>query len=168
MKIIICVMFIMLSISILAIDLRPVGNVDIERYSGKWFEFAKYPNRFQRNCKISTATYTLKENGDIKVFNECITLDNSYKNIRGRAWIPNLSEPGKLKVRFFWPFSANYWIVGLDEDYYWAIVSEPKKRFLWILTRDTSLSKDQWKEIEKVLLYYDFEIERLEFTYSLD
>ena len=123
--------------------LKPVAALDVQRYLGKWYEIARYPNWFQRNCAGAvTATYTRREDGKIGVLNECRTrsLDGPVQSIAGKAWVTGEAPDfGKLKVQFFWPFSANYWVVALDPDYQWAIVGEPSRKYLWILARTPSL-----------------------------
>ena len=52
-------------------ELQVVPYVDIERYLGKWYEIALYPNWFEKGCFRSTAFYEKLENGQIKVTNQC-------------------------------------------------------------------------------------------------
>lgn len=113
-------------------------SVDLERYSGRWFEIARYDVSFQRGCEGVTAQYRALENGEVEVINACRKggLDGELDTITGRARVADGSNGAKLKVSFFGPFFfGDYWVIDLAEDYSWAVVSEPAGRFLWILSR---------------------------------
>lgn len=138
-------------------ELQVVDFVDTERYLGTWYEVAAIPQWFQRDCIKSRAEYSLLDSGDIKVVNLCSTKDNE-KRIEGKAWITDNVTNAKLKVQFFWPFSGNYWIIELDSEYQFAVVGEPDRDALWILSRTPQ--PDQ--EILEELLY------RVEFIHGYD
>ena len=122
-------------------ELRVAASVDLARYAGKWFEIARLPNFFQRQCVTdTTATYTIRPDGRIEVLNECRRSDGSIDRIKGTAKPANKDGAGgKLRVSFFWPFYGNYWIIDLDPDYRWAVVGEPRRRYLWVLSREPTL-----------------------------
>ena len=141
--------------------------VELDSYLGKWYEFAKFPNRFQKDCTNSTATYTLRRDGKIEVFNQCIDKSGKEKSIKGKAWIADAKTNAKLKVQFFWPFRADYWIIGIADDYEWAIVSGPSKKYLWILTRNQYLNQNQWEKINDILTMNNFEIDKLEIYFEV-
>jgi len=122
---------------------RSVERVDLARYLGKWYEIAAFPMFFQRQCVgDTTAEYSFRDDGDIRVVNRCRTADG-FDEAVGRAWAVEGIGNGQLKVSFFWPFRSDYWIVGLDEDYRWAVVGNPERKYLWILSRTPALPKDQ-------------------------
>ena len=123
--------------------LRVVPSVDLSRYAGKWYEVARLPNRFQRDCAAGvTATYTLRPDGKITVLNQCRTADGRLKSAKGTARVAAREGPNtKLKVTFFWPFSGNYWIIDLDPEYRWAVVGEPDRKYLWILSREPRIDE---------------------------
>ncbi len=136
--------------------LRVVPSVDLVRYSGTWYEIARLPNRFQRQCVGDVkATYTLLEDGEIRVINSCMNEDGETESVEGRARRKNGEEPSsKLEVRFapaflsFLPFVwGDYWIIDLDPDYAYAVVGEPKREYLWILARSPDLSNDLYEKI---------------------
>ena len=118
-------------------SLTVVDSVDVERYIGTWYEIASYPAWFAKECTAATAEYSLRENGKIRVINRCRkrSMDGPQKEAKGKAEIVDTVTNAKLKVWFFWPFKGNYWIIDLDEDYQWAVVGEPKRKYLWILSR---------------------------------
>ena len=117
--------------------------MDLARYAGKWYEIARLPNRFQRDCAANTtATYTLRPDGKITVVNECRKADGRTKSAKGTARVADPKGPNtKLKVTFFWPFSGNYWIIDLDPEYRWVVVGEPGRDYLWILSREPRLDE---------------------------
>jgi apolipoprotein D and lipocalin family protein len=116
--------------------LRTVDKVDLTRYAGKWFEIATIPMSFQKGCTGVTATYTIRPDGDVDVVNTCRkeTLDGPERQATAKAWSVDPSN-AKLVVRFFWPFTGDYWIIDLDPDYRWAVVGHPSREYLWILSR---------------------------------
>lgn len=127
-------------------DLEVVPNIDLKRYTGKWYEIARLPNRFQKGCVNTTAKYTLLEDGSIEVLNECGKGKN-IDRIKGKAKVADKGEMAKLKVTFFWPFYAPYWIIGLGKDYEWAVVGTPSRKYLWLLSRTPKMDKILYQSI---------------------
>lgn len=130
--------------------LAVVGEVDLDRYLGRWFEIASFPQRFQRGCVATTATYSRLGEGRIRVENECRdeTFDGELRRVEGVAWLADPQEsPAKLKVQFFWPFRGDYWIIELDPDYRWAVVGHPAREYLWILSRTPTLDEALYQRI---------------------
>jgi len=123
--------------------LDTVEFVDLERYLGTWFEIASYPAWFQKNCTASTAEYSMRDDGAIQVINRCRKggLDGKPKTSKGKATVVDRETNAKLKVSFFWPFKGNYWIIDLDDDYRWVVVGEPKRKYLWILSRSAQMDE---------------------------
>lgn len=129
---------------------RVVDRFDLDRYLGKWYEIARMPNSFQRGCVAATAIYTKLEAGGIRVENECREggLNGERRRIEGRAWAAGEgTEAAKLKVQFFWPFRGDYWIIELDEEYRWAVVGHPTRRYLWILSRTPAIAPQLYERI---------------------
>lgn len=114
---------------------RAVASMDLPRYLGKWYEIAAFPMYFQRNCiSDTTAEYTLRPDGEINVRNRCRT-EEGHDEANGHAWVNDAAHPAQLKVSFFWPFRSDYWVIGLDTEYRWAVVGNPNRKYLWILSR---------------------------------
>lgn len=122
--------------------LATADSLDVQRYLGTWYEIARYDAPFQEGCTATTATYSLRDDGQLRVRNRCRvdSPDGPLREAEGRARV--VGEPGspKLEVTFFWPFWADYWVIGLDPDYEWSVVGEPRRRYLWILSRTPTLS----------------------------
>ena len=128
--------------------LETVRHVDLDRYTGRWFEIARYPNRFERKCdRDVTAEYSKKENGTIRVVNACVTRTGAIERSEGTAKIVDPSTNAKLKVTFFWPFYGKYWIIGLGDQYEYAVVGEPSREYLWILSRTPAIQDALYRKI---------------------
>jgi apolipoprotein D and lipocalin family protein len=126
---------------------RTVPQVDLQRYAGLWHEVARYPNRFEDGgrlrCVDVTATYTPRPDGRIKVVNACRDLVRPGKSRVAQGWAKVADANGaKLRVTFFWPFFGDYWVIGLDPDYRWAVVGSRNRRYLWVLSRTPTLPAD--------------------------
>lgn len=114
-----------------------VDHVDIDRYMGKWYEIAKYPVLFQSACYGgTTAEYEKCPDGTVHVVNEChkCSLDGPIERVKGYARVVDPDTNAKLVVDLGWG-EGDYWIIGLDDDYQWSIVSDSKRQYLWILSR---------------------------------
>ena len=123
-------------------ELATEESVEVEKYMGTWYEIARLPNSFEKDMKCVTATYSLKKNGKINVFNKGFkTTKNKYSTAKGIAKIPNSEYPGKLKVSFFRPFWGNYYIIELDKNYQYVLVGDPTRKYLWILSRTSTLNE---------------------------
>ena len=142
--------------------LRTVDRVDLGRYAGKWFEIATIPMSFQRGCVAVTATYTIREDGDVDVVNTCRkeTLDGEERSVKGKAWSVDPSN-AKLEVRFFWPFTGAYWIIDLDPDYRWAVVGHPSREYLWILSRKPQMPDATYEGILERLRAQSYDVSKL-------
>ena len=140
---------------------RTVPHVDLERYAGTWYEVARFPNRFQKKCaREVTATYQLN-GGKVAVTNRCVKSDGTTTEIRGKAKVVDTSTNAKLKVTFFWPFYGDYWILGLDPEYRWAVVGAPNRKYLWLLSRAKTLSGEQRESALKAVRENGFDPSRL-------
>ena len=146
--------------------LDTVPRVDLDRYVGKWYEIASFPQWFQKGCVASTATYTLRKDGNIDVLNQCRkeTLDGKLKDAKGKAWVVDRTSNARLKVRFFWPFSGDYWIIDLADDYQYAVVGHPKRNYLWILSRTPHMDQAVYDGILERLKKQHYDVSRLRKT----
>lgn len=146
--------------------LEVVEHVDLERYLGKWYEIASYPAWFAKNCTGVTAEYSRRENGQIRVVNRCRkgSLDGRLKEAKGRAKVVDSQTRAKLKVSFFGPFWGDYWIIDLDPEYRWAVVGEPRRKYLWILSRTPTLEKHILDGILSRLIDKGYDTESLQWT----
>ncbi len=126
-----------------------VKEFDLERYLGTWYEIARLDHRFERGLSRVSANYSKRTDGGIDVINRGFDSEKSkWKEAKGRAY--QVGEPGdaRLKVTFFWPFYAGYNVIELDRDNYeYAVVCGPDKKYLWILARDRTLAEPVLKQL---------------------
>lgn len=132
-----------------------VGHVDLPRYAGLWFDIASYPAAFQEGCHCTTAEYEIiPGKAYMRVVNRCIRFTGGEWKMRkatGRARVVEGTGNAWLKVQFFWPFQGDYLIIGLADDYSWAVVGHPKKKYLWILSRESYMPTDTYNSILRLV-----------------
>lgn len=128
--------------------IETVSYVDLERYLGKWYEIARLEHRFQKGCVNSTADYSFRDDGDIRVVNRCeVEGKNKEKEAVGRAWVKDKETNAKLRVQFVLTgiklgfLSGKYWILDLAPDYSYAIVGDPSREYFWLLSRTPKLDQ---------------------------
>ncbi len=146
---------------------RPVPEVDLARYAGRWYEVARFPNWFEKKCVAeTTADYTLLPDGGIRVVNACRTADGRISRAEGRARMAGGTST--LKVRFAprWlsvlPFVwGDYWILDLTPDYRAALVGSPDRKYLWILARTPRLDDATYARLVSAAAAQGFEVARL-------
>jgi len=150
--------------------LTVVERVDLERYLGKWYEIASYPAWFQKGCTGSTAEYSMLPKGKIRVVNRCFkeSLEGPIKESRGKGVVVDKETNAKLKVGFFLWFKGNYWIIDLDPDYQWAVVGEPKRKYLWVLSRTPTMDEATYSGILSRLKEKAYDPDRLRRTAQPD
>lgn len=129
-------------------NLNSVENFNIEKYMGKWYEIATsvfVRDTFEKNCKCTSAEYTLLDDNSVEVKNTCIDKFTGKSNvIIGNAIQPNPNVPGELQVSFgpaMISNTPNYYVIAIDKDYKYALVGEPTRLFLWILSRKKEVPK---------------------------
>jgi len=143
--------------------LQTVASVDLQRYLGTWYEIASFPQSFQRGCTATTATYSLKDDGEIEVLNRCRkgSLTGRETTALGRARVTDTATNARLEVSFFGPFWGDYWIVDLGQDYEYAVVGHPGRDYLWILSRTPELEDGVYAGILERLVAQGYDTARL-------
>lgn len=129
-------------------------------------EIASFPQSFQKGCTATTANYTLRADGDIDVLNRCRkdSLDGEEKSAKRRARVVDRTTNAKLEVSFFRPFWGNYWIIDLGSNYEFAVVGDPSRDYLWILSRTPTMAPTVYEGIIARLPAQGYEVERLHRT----
>jgi apolipoprotein D and lipocalin family protein len=153
-------------------SVTPIPSLDVPRYMGVWYEIAKFPNRFQRQCAgDTTAHYSLQPDGTVQVINRCRRADGTVIDAVGTARQLGGPTSATLKVRFaprwlsFLPFVwGDYWVIDLDPDYQLAAVSEPGRDVLWILSRTPTVSRQAYGALLDRLERQGFDVSKLEVT----
>jgi lipocalin len=145
------------------IDKTVVTELQLDKYLGTWYELARYDHSFERNLVGVTATYSMREDGKIKVLNSGYknTLDGPLSEAVGKAKIPNLDEPAKLKVSFFWIFYGDYFVMDLDEDYQWALIGSSSDKYLWILSRVPHMDDLLYNDLLAKLTHRGYDVSKL-------
>jgi len=152
--------------------LNTVASVDVPRYMGTWYEIAKYPNWFQKKCTSSTsAHYSLQADGQVQVLNRCKTANGEWSEALGIARQIGRAHSPRLQVRFapawlsFIPMVwGNYWIIDLDSQYQWVVVSEPNREYLWILSRTSELPAATYQGLLDKLAANGFDLQRIQLS----
>lgn len=145
--------------------MQTVASVDLQKYLGKWFEIARYPNRFERGCTNVTAEYSLVRENRVAVRNSCF-VGGKLKVANGTAVVIEGSEGARLAVNFA-PFPlplgvGNYHILHIGGDYQTALVGEPTGRFLWMLARTPTVADAQKRELEQAAVKNGYNLQMIE------
>ncbi|MEO3473972.1 lipocalin family protein [Roseomonas sp. CAU 1739] len=148
---------------------RTVGSVDLQRYVGNWFEVARFPTWFQDSsslrCEAVTATYAARQDGRITVVNRCRNALSGGQE-RVAEGVAYSASPGndRLRVSFFWPFYGDYWVIGLDPEYRWAVVGAPGRDYLWVLSRTPQMAQADYDAAVGIAVREGFDTGRLQRT----
>jgi len=143
-------------------ELEVVPSVDLTRYVGRWYEISRLPNSFQKKCADTvTANYTMRTNGKIEVINRCRKASGEYATAKGKAKIVDKKTNAKLKVTFFWPFYGDYWILDLGPNYEYAVVGEPSRKYLWVLSRSARMDEALYQQLLQKMAAKGFNTDRM-------
>lgn len=151
---------------------QTIASLDVPRYLGTWYEIAKFPNWFQKKCVSNTkAVYTAKPDGNLRVLNSCKTSGGETSEAEGLARQIGAKDSPKLEVRFapewlsFLPLVwGDYWVIDLDSQYQVAAVSDPRREYLWVLSRTPQLDPKVYADLLQRLKQQQFDIQKLELT----
>lgn len=158
--------FLMLTSITMAQTLETVSSVDLKKFAGRWYEIASFPQWFQKGCNGTTAEYTLTHKGFVIVENRCNkgSMNGKQSYIKGKAFVVQNSGNAKLRVQFFWPFSAKYWIIDLADDYSYAVAGHPNRKYLWILSRTSVMNNITYQQIISCIQQKGFDISKIKLT----
>ncbi|AMJ96669.1 lipocalin [Alteromonas stellipolaris] len=122
----------------------PVEGFELDRYLGQWYEVARYDHSFEEGLSNVTATYSMRDDGGVKVINRGYSQEEAkWDEAEGKAYFVSSDDTAHLKVSFFSPFYASYVVMALDkEDYQYAMITGPDREYLWILAREKTLPQD--------------------------
>lgn len=137
-----------------AVAIKPFSK---EKYLGKWYEIARLDFKYERNLDNTTATYSLNDNGSIKVVNQGYdTVKKKWVQAIGKAKFVKDENTAMLKVSFFGPFYSGYNVIAIDDEYKYALVAGKSLKYLWILSRETNVPgdiKDKYLKIAEDIGY---------------
>lgn len=146
------------------INKSTVRQVDLDRYLGRWYEIARFDHRFERGLECVTAEYSMREDGKIRVVNRGVKvgMPTYVKEAVGKAKIPDCSQPGKLRVSFFWLFYSDYYILELEPvNYGWVLIGSSSPGYLWILSRTPRLEQRTVLHILSLAALRGYDINKL-------
>ena len=158
--------------------LQPLPRLDLESYMGTWYQVLWFPNRFQKQCSSDTsATYRILGNGSVEVTNRCRTAEGTMDTVVGVARPPagvsrivaGKLQPARLEVSFLpawlrWTGIGwgAYWVLDLAPNGRYAIISEPSRQYLWVLSRQPALTSDEDAAIRGKLQALGFDLRALQ------
>lgn len=120
--------------------IKAVKPFDAQKYTGTWYEIARLDYKWERNMDNVTATYSINEDGSIKVDNKGYNFKkDKWKESIGKAKYVGDTNEGLLKVSFFGPFYSGYNIIALDQNYQYALIAGESTKYLWILSRQKTI-----------------------------
>ena len=147
--------------------IKPVVGFDLHQYLGHWYEIARLDNRFQRGLERVTATYSLQEDGSIRVENAGWNSQKKQKStIVGNAKFVSDPQVGHLKVSFWGPFYGSYVIFYLEADYSVAMVCGARRDLCWILARNPTMSAEDLDRYQTIIRDHGFSVEDFIYTHS--
>ncbi len=129
--------------------LRIVEDLDLNRYMGRWYEVARYPNMFQRGIVAVITTYTLQDDGTIRIDNYGRegSLDGEVTETQSSAVVQDKGDGAIWRVKFFPLVTAPYWIIDLGPNYEYAVVGQPSRKYLWVLSRTPQIDEKTYRGI---------------------
>jgi apolipoprotein D and lipocalin family protein len=119
-------------------------NFELEKYLGTWYEIARFDHLFERGLEKVTATYSLRNDGKIKVLNQGVK-NGKQKSAVGKARAVNANEPRRFEVSFFLFFYAPYNILEIDNGYNYALIGSNTEDYLWILSRTPQMDNETYE-----------------------
>ncbi len=151
---------------------QTVAQVDLSRYSGKWFEIARLPNSFEKGCDCATAEYAVRPDNSVAVKNTCFKADGesysvravAYKRDPGGAKLGVSFAPGWLKALTGRLTEGKYWVLYVDPNYQRALVGSPNRKYLWILGREPRLPRPELEQLLTIAQEQGYDTSRLYYT----
>lgn len=147
------------------VNTQTVKELELDKFLGKWYEIARYPHSFEKDLVGVTATYSMRDDGKIRVVNQGFkqSLDGKRSSAEGKAKVPNPSEPGKLKVSFFWFFYADYFVMELDSNNYeWAVIGSSSSKYLWVLSRSPQMDDKLYQDLMQKIQNRGYNLDKLQ------
>lgn len=146
-------------------EAKAVENFNAANYMGKWYEVARLDSMFERNMNNVTATYSMNNDGTIRVINTGYNyVKLKWKTVEGKVVFTGEKNIGKMKVSFFWPFSSGYNVIAIDEDYNYSLVAGSNHKYLWILSRTPQIPEDVKNNYLKIAEQAGYDTQNLIWT----
>lgn len=143
-------------------NVKVIDDFDVNRYLGTWYEIARLDHSFERGLNYTTATYSLRDDGGIKVVNRGFNSEkNQWKESEGKGYFTGSPNRAALKVSFFGPFYGGYNVIALDKQYQYALVCGPNRDYLWILSRTPQLNESVKQQLLEQAKQNGFDVDKL-------
>lgn len=140
----------------------PVFNFSLEKYLGKWFEIARFDFRYEKDLALTTAEYSLNDDGSVKVINRGFNYKKGkWEEAKGKAKFVENESIGRLKVSFFGPFYSAYNILSIDGDYEYALIVGRNKDYIWFLSRTPEMPDEIKEKYVAIAQSLGYDLERL-------
>ena len=126
---------------------RTVKKVDAAKYVGRWYQISANPMPFEAGCICSQQTLKIVTATELSVYNSCNrnSVDGPFTDIYGTAYNDEPETNSKFTVDFGLGFPGKYWIIAVDWNYRWAVVTDPARKSLYILSKTPKLSSWQYR-----------------------
>jgi len=158
-----CLSLLAFAPAVRAQEVTAVPKLDLDKFTGTWYEMARYPNKRQKHCTGDAIVLIAKgdKTNHIQIVNSCET-KTPYAEVKiGTGKAQNKTCDGKLKVSYMWPFTSKYWVLAYGEDYSWALIGSPNHKNLWILSKTPTLKPDILSEIQAKAIAQGFTLAKL-------
>lgn len=130
-------------------ELQTVSFVDVSLYLGRWYQIARNPLPFEPlDCACAQQTLALNAQAEVEVYNSCNAGNPAgpLQGIRGKAFSQDPKSNSRFTIDFNLPVLGQYWIIALADDYSWAVVSDPDRRSLYILSKTPELNLQSYTQ----------------------
>ena len=127
-----------------------VPKLDMTRFTGTWYEVARYANKREKDCigNVFTLVALGDKSNQFQIVDSCKT-KQEYQDVRnGKGTSQDKNGDGRLKVSFLWPFRSQYWVLALGNDYEWSLIGNPDHKELWVFSRTPALDPKVLAAIE--------------------
>jgi apolipoprotein D and lipocalin family protein len=140
--------------------LETVSHVDLEKYIGKWYEIAAFPQGSEKGCTCTTFEYSLHDDGSIAVINSCM-INGKPKIAEGKVSVADKKTNARLEIQSASPLGGKYWIIALAPDYSYAVAGNPNRKHLWILGRKPIMDNMTYNHLVLIAASKGFDIRKL-------
>lgn len=141
-----------------------IDNFQADRYAGKWYEIARYENRFEIGLDNASGTYTIENPGRMEILNEAYNRKKQFwKTSKGFARLNKDPELGELRVTFLWPFFAAYRVLYIDNEYQHAIIGSDNFEFLWLISKFPTIDLETQKQLINIAEEFNYDTDKLIF-----
>jgi apolipoprotein D and lipocalin family protein len=140
-----------------------ISRIEPDKFLGRWYEIATCSTGVQRDCRCTTIDFDpVAGKKYVRMNTRCVRFKNGKFNISrttGKAFF--LEGSSKFRIQYIWPVNRNYHIVGVANDYSWAIVGHPQRKYLRILYREAFMPTQTYDLLLSLLRDQGFEVNRL-------